>query len=391
MPLGKQFAGMWTLTQQMQAISGKNWTGIPAEYELFGWGYNTAGEVGINTTIGTSSPVQVGTDTNWLLVVAGGAFKIAIRTDGTLWSWGTGQDANGALGLNETHNITRSSPVQIGALTNWSDISAGGNCSGAIKTDGTLWVWGSGSAGVQGLNNIDIALSSPVQVGADTDWYKITVDSNNMWAIKTNGTLWAWGGNGGGHGSNSTTARSSPTQVGALTDWSKLTARQTAKGVVKSNGTLWMWGGNSTGSVGDGTRISRSSPVQVGALTNWYEVSSGGFATGATKTDYSLWTWGDGDYGALGNNLNYGSSRSSPVQVGTGNDWYKISGLNRAFMSIKTDGALWAWGLNANQGNLGINSLINKSSPVQVGTNTDWYLITDGTSVSHGIRFTPGT
>jgi alpha-tubulin suppressor-like RCC1 family protein len=153
-----------------------------------------------------------------------------------------------------------------------------------------------------------------------------------------------------------------------------------------------LWGGNGSGTVGDGTAISRSSPVQVGALTNWYEVSSGTYATGATKTDYSLWTWGNGDYGALGQNLNYGSSRSSPVQVGTGNNWYRISGNNRFFMSIKTDGTLWGWGYQSNYGNLGINSLPNKSSPVQVGTDTDWYSITDAEPRNvHGIRLTPGT
>jgi alpha-tubulin suppressor-like RCC1 family protein len=401
MPLGKQYAGMWTLSQQMQALSSGTWTGIPAQYRLFGWGANDSsnqGDIGNNTEINSSSPVQIGSDTNWLLVASGGAFKLAIRTDGTLWGWGRGQSAYGALGLNSTHNITRSSPVQIGSLTNWSDVSAGGQVSGAIKTDGTLWTWGRATGGALGLNRTYpaqqhyISVSSPTQIGADTNWYKITVQADNMWAVKTDGTLWAWGSNGGGHGSNSTTARSSPTQVGALTDWSKLTARQGAKGTVKSNGTLWLWGGNGSGTVGDGTAISRSSPVQVGALTNWYEVSSGTYATGATKTDYSLWTWGNGDYGALGQNLNYGSSRSSPVQVGTGNNWYRISGNNRFFMSIKTDGTLWGWGYQSNYGNLGINSLPNKSSPVQVGTDTDWYSITDAEPRNvHGIRLTPGT
>ena len=136
------------------------------------------------------------------------------------WSWGTNTTAaaSGQIGLGDVTN--RSSPVQVGALTNWSSISGGNpTFATAIKTDGTLWSWGSNSLGELGLGNVT-ARSSPVQVGALTAWSKVSSGFQCTVAIKTDGTLWSWGrNNSGGLGLGDATNRSSPVQVGALTTW----------------------------------------------------------------------------------------------------------------------------------------------------------------------------
>jgi alpha-tubulin suppressor-like RCC1 family protein len=105
--------------------------------------------------------------TNWSQVSAGNAVAGAVKTDKTLWTWGNGAD--GSLGQNNT--ISRSSPVQVGALTNWKSINAGSYVI-ALKTDGTLWSWGTNTSGSLGLGDT-INRSSPVQVGALTDWKKL--------------------------------------------------------------------------------------------------------------------------------------------------------------------------------------------------------------------------
>jgi alpha-tubulin suppressor-like RCC1 family protein len=110
-----------------------------------------------------------------------------------LWSWG--RNHQGQLGLGDTTN--RSSPVQIGALTTWLDISEGQEHSMAIKTDGTIWAWGYGYYGALGLGNTT-ARSSPVQIGALTSWSKVSAGSNHNMAVKTDGTLWTWGYNADG-------------------------------------------------------------------------------------------------------------------------------------------------------------------------------------------------
>ena len=145
---------------------------------------------------------------------------MALKTDGTLWSWGYSRTTRGLLGLGDTNR--RSSPTQIPGTT-WSDVGAGIYSAGAVRSDGTLWVWGHNWAGCLGLNQAhdNTKYSSPKQIPGTT-WSKIRGGFYNMAAIKTDGTLWTWGSNADGRdGTNSgqNTDRSSPTQVPGTT-WS---------------------------------------------------------------------------------------------------------------------------------------------------------------------------
>ena len=284
---------------------------------IYSWGVGFSGQLGQNSTVNISSPVQVGALTDWASVAAG-SFCAAIKTDGTLWTWGNG--ANGQLGQNST--AKRSSPVQVGALANWSKISGESRTCAAIKTDGTLWSWGANDTGQLGQNNTTYR-SSPVQVGALTTWSSVSVKSLCA-AIKTDGTLWSWGSNSDGQlGQNSTANRSSPVQVGALTDWALVSAGTNFCTAVKTDGTLWSWGTNDTGRLGQNNTTYRSSPVQVGALTDWASVSAGRDFCAAIKTNGTLWSWGLGSSGQLGQNSTV--ARSSPVQIGALTNWASVS------------------------------------------------------------------
>ena len=109
--------------------------------------------------------------------------------------------------------------MQVGSLTNWSSAFSGVTFSEAIKTNGTLWTWGANVYGVLGLGNITY-YSSPKQVGVLTNWSKVSPGKYNSSAIKTDGTLWSWGQNNNGQlGLGNTTNYSSPKQVGTLTTW----------------------------------------------------------------------------------------------------------------------------------------------------------------------------
>jgi alpha-tubulin suppressor-like RCC1 family protein len=169
--------------------------------------------------------VQIGALTTWSKVAGGINFSLAIKTDGTLWSWG--YNGSGPLGLNNQTDY--SSPVQVGALTTWVSVSASTRyVSAAIKTDGTLWTWGSNSYGSLGLGN-KTSYSSPKQVGALTNWLQAAAGGYHIAAIKTNGTLWTFGrGDFGALGNQTTYAYaqgiSSPVQIGALTIWNKISA-----------------------------------------------------------------------------------------------------------------------------------------------------------------------
>jgi alpha-tubulin suppressor-like RCC1 family protein len=349
---------------------------------MYAWGFGqTYGELGLSDITNRSSPVQIGTLSNWSQISIGNHSAAAIKTDGTLWTWGF--NIYLVLGLTDTTN--KSSPNQVVPASNWSQVSAGWNHIAAIKTDGTLWAWGnSATYGQLGLGDT-ANKSTPIQVGALSNWSQVSCGQYYTAAVKTNGTLWTWGLNGLGQLGADVTNRSSPVQVGTLSNWSKISAGQNHIVAVKTDGTLWTCGGNSLGQLGLGDLTHRSSPVQIGTLSNWSKVSSssGSFFAAAIKTDGTLWTWGNNTFGQLG--LGDLTHRSSPTQVGTLSNWSKISCGQFHTAAVKTDGTLWTWGLNA-QGRLGLLDTTNRSSPMQVGTLSNWSNVTGGIYSTMGLQ-----
>ena len=259
---------------------------IKTDNTLWAWGNNSGGNLGINKNPAAgayrtnASPIQL-SGTDWAHVSAGTLVNHAIKTNGTLWYLG-GDGAFGGFGNNTSSasNLYRSSPVQVGSLTNWTDkISSGYECV-AIKTDGTLWSWGYNSSGQLGLND-KVTRSSPVQVGTDTNWTEVSAAGHTV-AIRSNGTLWAWGSNGDGElGINITGGyRSSPVQVGSLTNWSKVSAGSGGSTfAIKTDGTLWAWGEARFGRLGTNNLVYTSSPVQIGSTAGWTFVKSGTLTT----------------------------------------------------------------------------------------------------------------
>jgi alpha-tubulin suppressor-like RCC1 family protein len=327
------------------SYSGNAGACVKTDGTLWLWGQGTYGALGNNATTARSSPVQtVSAGTNWAQVSFAGHCA-AIKTDGTLWLWGGNFTNNGELGNNATTN--RSSPVQtVSTGSNWKQVSCGSSFTGAIKTDGTLWTWGANSSGQLG-DNTNTNKSSPVQtVSSTTNWKQVACGFSYMAAIKTDGTLWMWGANGSGQlGNNSTLSRSSPVQtVSGGTNWKQVSSKGFTTACVKTDGTLWLWGSNYGGRLGDNTIINKSSPVQtVSAGTNWKQASAGSNIVAAIKTDGTLWTWGLGNFGQIGNNSTL--SRSSPVQtVSGGTNWKQVdagSGQNNGAIYFYDAGNLY--------------------------------------------------
>ena len=350
-------------------------------YNLFSWGNNSQGQLGLGNITNYSSPKQVGSLTTWSKIAMGIhsilPYSVATKTDGTLWSWGN--NIYGQLGLG--NQTSYSSPKQVGALTNWYNVAVGGvtGCTLAVKSNGTLWAWGaSDTYGQLGLSNL-ARYSSPKQVGALSTWLIVSIGDYHTIATKTDGTLWAWGrGSPGQLGLGVLTDYSSPKQVGSLTTWSKISAGNSFTIATKTDGTLWSWGRNSQGQLGLGTSgnyASYSSPKQVGLLTTWLNITAGRYYTLATKTDGTLWSWGYNAQGqlGLGNITNY----SSPNQIGSLTTWSNITAGSYHTIATKTDGTLWSWGSNGS-GQLGLGNIIGKSSPNQIGTLTTWLNISAG-------------
>ena len=328
--------------------------------ELWSWGENDYGQLGQNSLVAYSSPVQV-PGTTWNKSASGFYRTFAVKSDGTLWAWGSNE--NGCLGLNQAHDVShRSSPTQIPGTT-WSTVDSDVQSTIALKTDNTLWGWGNDDDGDMGQNSPAIKYSSPVQIPGTT-WSKAFRGKNFNTAIKTDGTLWGWGTNYYGQlGQNTSGANSkysSPVQVPGTT-WATATASISVSHAIKTDGTLWSMGENHVGQLGLNSVISYSSPVQIPGTT-WSTLSSSSYQALGIKTDGTLWTWGNNSKGQLGQNDV--AQRSSPVQI-PGTTWSATGHAMTASYGIKTDGTLWVWGYNTN-GPLGQNNRTNYSSPVQV-------------------------
>jgi alpha-tubulin suppressor-like RCC1 family protein len=289
------------------------------------WGNNSSGQLGDGTTTARSSPVSVvGGFADWCEVSAGRYHSLAVRTDGTAWAWG----CNGQGRLGDGSVTNQSSPVSVvGGFADWCEVSAGSYHSLAVRTDGTAWSWGFNGDGQLGDGSVTNQ-SSPVSVvGGFADWCEISAGGFHSLAVRTDGTAWAWGFNGQGRlGDGSVTNRSSPVSVvGGFADWCQVSGGRFHSLAVRTDGSAWAWGFNGQGRLGDGSVTNRTSPVSVvGGFGDWCEISAGYSHSLAVRTDGTAWAWGYNHRGQLGD-LTV-TSRTSPVSVVGGfGDWCQIS------------------------------------------------------------------
>jgi alpha-tubulin suppressor-like RCC1 family protein len=347
--------------------------------QLWTWGLGTDGRLGNAVTTGNiSTPVTTfAGGTNWKQVSAGSLHTASIKTDGTLWTWGNG--GQGRLGNAQTTN--RSTPVTTFAGgTNWKQVSSGGAHTAAIKTDGTLWTWGLGTDGRLGNAVTTGNISTPVTTFAGgTNWKQVSSGTNHTAAIKTDGTLWTWGAGTSGKLGNAVTTGNISTPVTTFaggTNWKQVSNAFNHTAAIKTDGTLWTWGLGTNGRLGNAAITDRSTPVTTFAGgTNWKQVSTGIDFTAAIKTDGTLWTWGLGTNGRLGNAVTTGNISTPVTTFAGGTNWKQVSGSS----AIKTDGTLWTWGLGTN-GRLG-NAVTtgNISTPVTTfAGGTNWKQVSAG-------------
>ena len=328
------------------AGAGVTWCSVSMGYStaalkndntLWTWGFNSAGSLGSGNSSQRSSPgTTAGGGTNWCFVSMArtGTHAAGIKTDGTLWTWGNnncGQLGDGTI-------TNRSSPGTVaGGGTNWCFVSTGQNSTAAIKTDGSLWTWGCNSSGELG-NGTTTSRSSPGTVaGGGLTWCLVDVFRKHMIAIKADGTLWTWGYNNFGRlGDGTTTNRSSPgTTAGGGATWCDASVGYYNGVAIKTDGTLWTWGYNFRGILGTTSVTFRSSPGTVaGGGTTWKKAISNLEHVVALKTDGALWAWGQNNVGQLGDGTT--TCSSSPISINAGPaTWTKIAAGKASSAGIK--------------------------------------------------------
>lgn len=293
-----------SMDQNWQTITAGSYhtLAIKTDGTLWAWGRNYLGQLGDGTNVLKNSPTPIGTATNWDKICAGNEHTIALKTDGSLWAWG--QNSSRQLGNGTfTNNYV---PTQIGSAYTWSKISAGYQYTLALKTDGTLWGWGDNSHGQLG-DGTQSNRAVPTKIGLLTNWSAIATGWYHTLTIKTDGSLWSWGFNEYGqlgYTTSSYLGTMFQTQLGTATNWSKISGGYGHSLALKTDGTLWAWGFNVFGQLGDGTNTNKNIPIQVGTANDWVAISAGMYHSIALKADGTLWSWGLNDKGQLGDGTN---------------------------------------------------------------------------------------
>jgi len=313
---------------------------------LFSWGNNDEGQLGIGSVGGfVNIPGQVGSATDWVQIAPGYSRSLALKEDRTIWQWGLHFDGS-------YYQVT--SPTLLAGHYGWEQIWSGPDLSVGIKDDGTMWAWGVSET----LFTPNLS-ETPVLMGTALDnWLHASIGGDfgggrgSIAAIKDNGTLW------GGGGVFTSCFTENFGLMSADSDWTKVWSNQSQTFALKADGTLYASGWNYNGELGITPLGQVCIPWPVG--TDWREVATGENHSLGIKTDGTLWAWGDNAFGQLGD-PSFLASRY-PVKIGTGQNWIKVSAGHRYSIAIQDNGTVWAWGDNS-VGQLGIDTATSIDTP----------------------------
>ncbi|MFA6287906.1 MAG: RHS repeat-associated core domain-containing protein [Opitutaceae bacterium] len=346
------------------SAGGTHVLSVKSNGTVWAWGSNYYGQLGDGTTTySPSTPVRSkgagGSLTGMVAVAAGDSHSLALKSDGTVWAWGLNTRAQ----LGDGTTLERHAGVQVqtatGFLSGVRALSAGTTHSLAVKADGTAWAWGENRFGQLG-DGTTLLRPQAIQVQGLTaplaGVVSVTTGSLSSYAVKNDGTLWAWGGNkAGGLGDGTTTDRLRAVQVqGAsapLTGIVAVAAGGLHAVALKSDGTVWAWGNNDHGQLGDGTLTMRLKAVSVkgpaGPLTGIVAIAAGDNHNLALKSDGTIWAWGSNGLSELGSSSATAGSDQAiavPVDGSPFADVVSIDAGGSRSMLIKSDGTVWIWG-----------------------------------------------
>ena len=305
-------------------------------------------------------------------ISAGDAHTVALKTDGSVWAWGDNGDGQ----LGDGSIIAKLTPVPVSGLSSGvTAIAAGGLHTLALKSDGSVWAWGYNNYGQLG-DGSTLDKHTPVQVkgvsgnGWLSDVTAVTGGVRYAVALKSDGSVWAWGYNYSGQlGDGTTTHSTTPVQVkgadgiGWLSDITAIAAGEGYTVALKTDGSVWAWGYNYYGQLGDGTTDNKNTPVPVSGLSSGVTaIAAGGRHTIALKSDGSVWAWGYNSFGELGDGSTIEkhtpvpvSNLSSGVAAIAAGQWHTVA--------LKSNNSVWGWGANGS-GQLGDGTRTSSNIPV---------------------------
>jgi alpha-tubulin suppressor-like RCC1 family protein len=329
---------------------------------LWGWGGNIYKQLGLSAWGNIILPAKVMDDVAY--ISTGRYHTLAVKTDGSLWVWGRNNYGQLGNGTTEEKHWLGNPPEKI--MDGVAGAAAGDDYSMAVKTDGSLWAWGRNNYGQLGDGTTTGSLvPTEIMDGVAS----VSAGRGHTLAVKTDGTLWAWGFNADGQvGSDSAPAAAFNRVLSPYMIMDGVVSASAAgffSMAVTADGRLWAWGSNNRGQLGDGTRTGRRRSPGV-VMDGVASVSAGADHVMAVKTDGSLWAWGSNNRGQLGNgHVSWWTAGAEPTPFKVMDGVASVSAGVSHTLAIKTDGSLWAWGNNW-RGQLGDGTTEERFEPVRV-------------------------
>ena len=353
---------------------------LKADGTVWTWGLNDKGQLGLGDTTNRVTPTKVDID-NIVKIAVSQNHVLALKKDGTLWAFGANN--YGQLGQgNQTNSLT---PIQVkdstgnGYLENIKEISTATNMSMALDKDGNVWTWGLNDAGQLG-NGTKTNKSLPIKVTDISNITKVEGGNKSSYAIANDGTVYTWGYNNNGQlGDNTKTTRTKPVKLEGISGVIDISASNTDQVIVlKDDETVWGWGYSNLGALTD---VGGATPKQILGLdgTRMKDISaiSVGYYAGLSITNEGkVLGWGTNGFGGLGNGTTTNSSVPSYVKENTEKELSNvfIASMGRNYsVFAKEDGTVWSVGYNVH-GELGNTSTINTTLPENISED---YISTD--------------
>ena len=342
--------------------------------KVWGWGYNSLGFLGNNSTISKLTPVSIhGVNKTFCSIGSGEYHSFALDKNGRVWCWGY----NNAGQLGDNSITQRNTPVSIhGANKTFCSIATnGGTHSISIDKNGKIWSWGLNTYGQLG-NNSTVSNRTPVSIhGANKTFCSIDGNVQFSVSIDKNGRIWCWGYNSNGQlGDNTVISKNTPVSIlGTNKTFCSISVgnhyASTGNHVIAidKNGRIWSWGQSAFGSLGDNSNIDKCTPVSIhGVNKTFCSIASGNQHSMAIDKNGRIWCWGYNSNGQLGDNSI--TTKRTPVSIhGVNKTFCQISAGYWHSIGIDKNGNIWSWGYNSN-GQLGVNSVLSNRTPVMITT-----------------------
>jgi alpha-tubulin suppressor-like RCC1 family protein len=353
---------------------------------LFTWGDELYGKLG-NGSLGNSyggaeaaqedSPVPIALPSSVRQLVAFGNNGAALLTDGTVEIWGGGNEGQ----LGDGSYSARATPAAVPGLSGITQLAGGSGSVLALDSDGAVWVWGGNTWGEAGNGTRDTDIPTPQLVPGLSGVIQVAAGESSDYALKSDGTVWAWGLNNGGQlGDGTTLDRLYPSQVLGLTGITGIAAGDFSAYAIRADGSAMAWGDNILGQLGNGTSLDIATvPAPIPGLAGVTQIAaSGGSAFALTGTAGTVWAWGYNAYGGLGDGTT--TSRLSPEQIGL-SSVTQISAGDNTTVAMLTNGSVMTWGDNSEGGlGIGTNDQNLHPSPVLVRSLAGATLVSTGYS-----------